>query len=236
MIMWSVNMTDVTTPDQGALPRARSVLVVCAHPDDESFGLGAVIAAFEESGAPTTVLCFTHGEASTLGSDVGDLGVVRSRELADAALELGVHEVELLHYGDGHLSEEPLDRLSAHVDDMIDRSDPDLVLVFDEGGITGHADHCRATEAALSAANERGIAVLAWAIDEEVATALNHEFGAGFVGRNASEIDLRTHVDRTRQRHAIDRHVSQASDNPVLRRRLALQGDQEVLRWLAPPR
>ncbi|MBW4029400.1 MAG: PIG-L family deacetylase [Acidobacteria bacterium] len=230
-------MTNETaTLSRETLPEARSVLVVCAHPDDESFGLGAAISTFGESGASTTVLCFTHGEASTLGADVGDLGQVRSEELATAAVELGVRDVELLHYGDGRLSEESLGELSDHVDQMIDRSTADLLLVFDEGGITGHADHCRATEAALAAARERGLAVLAWAMDDEVATALNQEFGAGFIGREANEIDLSTHVDRSRQRRAIACHVSQASDNPVLRRRLVLQGDREVFRWLVPPR
>jgi len=230
-------MTNETaTLSRETLPEARSVLVVCAHPDDESFGLGAAISTFGESGASTAVLCFTHGEASTLGVDVGDLGQVRSEELATAAVELGVRDVELLHYGDGRLSEEPLEELSDHVDQMIDRSTADLLLVFDEGGITGHADHCRATEAALLAARKRGVAVLAWAMDGEVATALNQEFGAGFIGRDASQIDLSTRVDRSRQRRAIACHVSQASDNPVLRRRLALQGDREVFRWLVSPR
>jgi hypothetical protein len=43
-------------------------------------------------------------------------------------------------------------------------------------------------------------------------------------------------VDRARQHRAIACHVSQATDNPVLRRRLALQGDREVFRWLREPR
>src|SRR5664280_261786 len=61
------------------LPTTRSVLAVCAHPDDESFGLGAALATFDESGTSTSVLCFTHGEASTLGADTPELGRVRAR-------------------------------------------------------------------------------------------------------------------------------------------------------------
>jgi len=38
-----------------------SVLAVVAHPDDESFGLGAVLASFAETGARVSVLCFTRG-------------------------------------------------------------------------------------------------------------------------------------------------------------------------------
>ena len=230
-------MTNTTVPSgREIMADAHFVLVVCAHPDDESFGLGAAISTFAASDTPTSVLCFTHGEASTLGHDVADLGRVRSEELAAAAVELGVQDVELLHYGDGRLVDEPLNRLSEDVMRMIDRSAADLLLVFDEGGITGHADHCRATEAALAAANERGIKVLAWAMSDEVASALNQEFGTEFIGRNATQIDVRTRVNRDRQQRAIACHVSQANDNPVLRRRLELQGDREVFRWLATPR
>ena len=49
------------------LPRVKSVLAVCAHPDDESFGFGGVLSAFSDSGSATSVVCLTCGEASTLG-------------------------------------------------------------------------------------------------------------------------------------------------------------------------
>ncbi len=225
----------MSTLSHESLPDARSVLVVCAHPDDESFGLGAAISTFGESGASTAVLCFTHGEASTLGADVDDLGAVRSRELRAAAAELGVDDVELLHYGDGRLEEESIDELITHVHQMMDRSGADLLLVFDEGGITGHADHCRATDAALAAAVERGVPVLAWAMAGDVAATLNEEFGTRFIGRDDAHVDVRTRVDRSRQQRAILRHETQATDNPVLRRRLTLQGDREVFRWLRTP-
>lgn len=44
-----------------ALPDWSSLLVVMAHPDDESFGLGAVISAFVAQGTRASVLCFTRG-------------------------------------------------------------------------------------------------------------------------------------------------------------------------------
>ena len=50
-----------------AFPHWSSVLAVCAHPDDESFALGALLHHLAAHGAETSVLCFTHGEASTLG-------------------------------------------------------------------------------------------------------------------------------------------------------------------------
>jgi len=48
------------------LPAWPSVLAVIAHPDDESFGLGAVIDQFTAAGTAVHILCYTHGEASTL--------------------------------------------------------------------------------------------------------------------------------------------------------------------------
>lgn len=218
-----------------ALPSAARVLAVCAHPDDESFGLGAVLCAFADAGAASAVLCFTHGEASTLGDDGRDLGVVRAEELAGAAVELGVGDVELLDYRDGALDAEPLSELAAHVRDSVARLGPDLLLVLDEGGVTGHPDHERATQAALAAGADAGLGVLAWALSAPVAEALNDEFSAGFVGRGVGDVDVVLRVDRTRQHRAIARHASQATDNPVLARRLALQEDVEVLRWLRVP-
>jgi LmbE family N-acetylglucosaminyl deacetylase len=53
------------------LPDWPVALVVVAHPDDESFGLGAVIEAFVTSGTTVHVLCLTKGEASTVGAEVG---------------------------------------------------------------------------------------------------------------------------------------------------------------------
>ncbi len=55
------------------LPHWERVLVVVAHPDDESFGLGAVLSSFVDAGADVSVLCFTQGEASTLHGVEGDL-------------------------------------------------------------------------------------------------------------------------------------------------------------------
>lgn len=218
------------------LPDAHSVLVVCAHPDDESFGLGAALAKLGEAGSSTSVLCFTHGEASSLGANYGDLGRVRAGELAAAASELGVEYVELLDYRDGRLAEETLDELVAPIRRAIERAKVDLLLVFDEGGITGHPDHCRATEVAIAAASELDLPVLAWALSQRVTEMLNSEFSAGFVGRRDEELDYVVSVERTRQRRAIDQHVSQATDNPVLGRRLELQGNREAFRWLSRPR
>lgn len=226
------------------LPAARSILAVCAHPDDESFGLGALLGSFRAQGTTIGVLCFTQGEASTLHQAqtfppaAGSLRALRSAELAAASEVLGIGRVELRDHADGGLDRVPLDVLADDVADVAAGPPPaDLLLVFDQGGITGHPDHCRATEAARQAGTRLGIPVLAWAIPARVADELNAEFGAGFVGRPDHELPVRVSVDRDLQLAAIACHASQATDNPVLRRRLALLGSVEAARWLpgAPP-
>ena len=216
----------------GSLGLGARVLAVVAHPDDESFGLGAVIVAFSRLGSDTALLCFTHGGASSLHGVDGDLHGVRQSELTRAAATLGVGAVRLLDYPDGKLDVMSLDTLRTDVEAMIKRFHPDMLLVFDKGGVTGHPDHTRATEAAISSA--RGdFPVVAWALPQEVAAALNLEFGTAFCGRPPAELDFRLPVDRATQRRAIACHASQASDNPVLWRRLELLGDTEWLRILS---
>lgn len=215
-----------------AFQSTSSVLAVCAHPDDESFGLGALLHRFGASGVATSVLCFTHGEASSLGTSQGALHDIRREELLAAAAELGVGRVELLDYPDSALESVPLEDLVADVTRLVGAVEADLILVFDEGGVTGHPDHQRATVAALRAAPE--LPVLAWSLPRRVAEALNAEFAAAFVGRDEHEIDLVLDVERDAQRRAISRHTSQCGDNPVLWRRLELLGGREALRWLRP--
>lgn len=215
-----------------ALSSDAPALAVCAHPDDESFGLGAVLAALTRAGVGCGLLCFTQGEASTLGAGDGALRQVRAAELAAAAEVLGLERTTLLDYPDGALGEVPLSELEEHVSEQARRSGARTLLVFDEGGVTGHPDHCRATEAALAAARRDDLSVLAWTVPSDTAHRLNVEFGTRFVGRPADGIDLTLAADRPLQAAAIACHASQSADNPVLRRRLELLGPTEHVRVL----
>ena len=222
-----------TVAPTSTLPKATELLAVCAHPDDESFGLGGVLQSFVEQGTRVRVLCFTHGEASTLSASSRSLGELRAEELDDAARVLGLTAVRLHGYPDGHLADVKLEELAMRVDEEVGTAE--LLLTFDEGWITGHPDHVRATEAALVLGASRGLPVLGWALPQAVATRLNTDLGTGFVGRRAEEVDFAVEVDRVRQREAIACHASQSADNPVLWRRLELLGTSEHLRWLMPP-
>ena len=214
------------------MPRYRRVLAVCAHPDDETFGLGALISALVEDGARVDLLCLTLGEASTLGASE-DLGPRRSRELGCAARLLGIERVTLGDHPDGGLLAVPLQVLADEVVRIA--GDADALLAFDHGGITGHPDHQRATDAAIEAARRLDIPVLAWALPQRVAAQLDEELGVPFVGRTDDELTHLLAVDRTRQLAAMTCHGSQLADNPVPRRRIQLQGPVEHLRILHDP-
>ena len=97
------------------LPDWRHALVVVAHPDDETFGPGAIADSLAAGGAAVHVLCFTHGEASTLNENHAELSQARDAELRQAAAELGAATVTLLDYPDGHLADIAPDELSAQV-------------------------------------------------------------------------------------------------------------------------
>ncbi|MGI9053333.1 MAG: PIG-L deacetylase family protein [Ilumatobacteraceae bacterium] len=74
-------------------------MVVVAHPDDEAFGCGSLIAHAASGGADVTVLCATRGEAGEPSPAMGpaiDLGATRAGELLDAVRVLGGRNVELL--------------------------------------------------------------------------------------------------------------------------------------------
>ena len=222
-------------PRRSLLPSWSRVLVVVAHPDDETFGLGAVIDLLTRTGAEVRVLCFTRGEASTLNEIGASLHTVREGELRQAGALLGVAGVELLDYGDGRLAAIPEAELAAQVLLAVASYRADGLLVFDETGITGHPDHRAATRAAVHAASSRGLPVLAWALPGLVADQLRAETGQPFAGQPPDRLDMSLPVDRSAQRRAAAEHASQISPASVLWRRLELLGDYEHLRWLSRP-
>ena len=139
-------------PVSTRLPAWSTVLAVVAHPDDESFGLGAILDAFHRAGTRTAVLCLTRGEASTLHGAAGELSAVRGREFAAAARTLGVTDTVLRDFPDGALADVCRSRLVGEVIDAARAVRADGLLVFDPSGVTGHPDHAAATDAALLAA------------------------------------------------------------------------------------
>ncbi len=211
---------------------AGPVMAVVAHPDDESFGLGALLAMFANQGRPVSVLCFTHGEASTVGA-AADLGEVRRRELRDAAAVLGIEQVTLLDLPDGALHTYAEGELDAHIEAWFDATTAAFV-VFEPQGVTGHTDHRAVTAAAERIADRRKLPVVEWGIDPTTADQLQQQHGARFraIADGPAVVDVA--VDREGQLAAIRCHRSQLDDGAIVFKRLALQGNIERIRVRRP--
>ena len=221
--------------DSTALPTWDRVLAVVAHPDDESFGLGAILSTFADAGAAVDVLCLTRGEASTLHGVEGDLSLIRELELRAAADALGARAVDLRALPDGGLSVLPDSVLDDEIDRAVTATRPDGMVTFDTTGISGHPDHVAAAEAAIRAGGRHEVGVLAWTLPDAICRTLADEGYAGFLGRPDDGIHLELTVDRAAQQAAVGCHPSQAVPGSVLWRRLELQGETEYLRWLHRP-
>lgn len=229
---------ETTTPSASPslltqLSGIKEVLAVVAHPDDESFGLGGLLAALVNSGRRVRVLCLTHGEASTLGAST-NLGQIRAAELACATKELKVAQVALEDWPDGHLADQDLDAIMARIDAEVGGAD--ALISFEPSGITGHPDHQIATRLTAQIAKQRGLLLLEWGVPEAVASQLRQEFGAPITGLSPDTSVLASiAVDRVQQWAAIGCHTSQHPENAVLARRLELTGDQEWVRIHSAP-
>jgi LmbE family N-acetylglucosaminyl deacetylase len=87
------------------------------------------------------VLCYTHGDASTLHDAEGDLASIRVGELALAGQMPGAVPVRLLGYPDGALTEVGLTVLSAHVVGLAGKVGTDGLIAFGCDGVAGHPAH-----------------------------------------------------------------------------------------------
>jgi N-acetyl-1-D-myo-inositol-2-amino-2-deoxy-alpha-D-glucopyranoside deacetylase len=156
------------------------ILLVHAHPDDETINNGATMALYAALGATVTLVTCTRGEEgevlipelSHLAASATDgLGAHRVTELAVAMKELGVTDHRFLGEGaklyrdSGMMGTEPNNRpdvfwqadleeaadLLVHV---IDEVKPHVLITYDEFGGYGHPDHIQAHRVAMRAAEK----------------------------------------------------------------------------------
>jgi mycothiol S-conjugate amidase len=156
----------------------RRLLICYAHPDDESFGLGALIAKYVEEGVDVYLICATDGAAGSMDEEhlAGGKTVreVRLSELDCAAQTLGLKEVFMLGYRDSGMmgnaeNENPAslwynwqqtpDEVTRRVTEVIRQVQPQVIITFNEYGGYGHPDHIaiqQATVAAMQVVNDPG--------------------------------------------------------------------------------
>jgi mycothiol S-conjugate amidase len=154
-------------PSQGT----QRLLIVYAHPDDESFGNAGTIARYTAAGTDVHYVCATRGECGTVAPErlagYTDIAELRTHELRQAATALNMTSVHFLGYRDSGMhgtednkhpqafTQAPLARVTEQVTGLIRALKPQVVLTFNSYGGYGHPDHImahRATTAAFALA------------------------------------------------------------------------------------
>jgi N-acetyl-1-D-myo-inositol-2-amino-2-deoxy-alpha-D-glucopyranoside deacetylase len=155
---------------------SRRLLLVHAHPDDETINNGATMARYVAEGAQVTLLTCTLGEEGEilvpeleqLAADQADqLGGYRIWELRAAMTALGVSDIRFLggpgRYRDSGMMGTPangharafwnadLDEAVAHAVAVVRDVRPQVVVTYDENGGYGHPDHIQAHRVAMGA-------------------------------------------------------------------------------------
>ena len=154
------------------------LLLVHAHPDDETINNGATMAMYRQQGVQVTLVTCTRGEEGEvlvpelahLASHHNDeLGLHREGELADAMAELGVLDFRFLGAPErkfrdsGMMNTEPnkrpdnfwnanLDEAANYLVEIILEVKPHVLVTYDEIGGYGHPDHIQAHRVAMRAA------------------------------------------------------------------------------------
>lgn len=144
----------------------RRLLLVHAHPDDESIGTGATMARYAAEGAQVTLVTCTLGEmgeiipASLRSMTPDELGQYRVGELAAACAALGVADHRFLggpgRWRDSGMmgtppNEDPrcfwqaaLDFAAGQLARIIEQNEPHVIVSYDANGFYGHPDHIQA--------------------------------------------------------------------------------------------
>lgn len=125
-------------------PTPRRLLGVWAHPDDEGYLSGGLMARVADAGGSVTVITATLGEQGTPDADLAgsnSFGERRRRELVASLAELGVTDLRLLGLGDGQLPEADAAAQVSAIAAVIDEVQPEVIVTFGPDGLTWHPDH-----------------------------------------------------------------------------------------------
>ena len=157
---------------------SKRLLLVHAHPDDETINNGVTMAKYAALGAQVTLVTCTRGEEgevlvtelANLASDKDDkLGEHREVELKDAMAQLGINDFRFLgapnkKWRDSGMMGTPqnergnvfwqadLDEASHELVKIILEIQPQVLITYDEFGGYGHPDHIKAHQVAMRAA------------------------------------------------------------------------------------
>lgn len=126
-----------------------SVLAILAHPDDELF-FAPVLARMARDGGNVTLVFATSGDAGpgVSGMEPGeDLAKLREDEGRCSAFALGIAEPQFWQMGDGTLGvmarrpDSAMRGLKQKIADLIERTEPMVIMTWGPDGGYGHSDH-----------------------------------------------------------------------------------------------
>lgn len=153
-------------------PTAHNLLLIYAHPDDESFGNAGTIAHYSAAGAHVHYVCATDGECGTVVPELlngyNDIAELRRAELFCAAKTLGLASVHLLGYRDSGMrgapdnqhpqafTQAPFEQIVRQLVAVIRVIQPHVVVTFNKYGGYGHPDHIMAHRATVAAVHVAG--------------------------------------------------------------------------------
>ncbi len=194
----------MTLEPRSDLTRLGTVLAVWAHPDDETYLAGALLAGLRDRGQRAVCVTATRGEAADPASAPAEreaLARLRSRELEDALAALGVDEHHWLDYPDGGCADLDPEQPVADLTGLLEDVRPDTVITFGPDGYTGHPDHqavSRWTELAVAASTTKPDLLHAVSTQRaRVDPALDEDFGVFELGRPrmCEEDELAVHLE-----------------------------------------
>lgn len=139
---------------------APRLLVVLAHPDDESLACGATLARAAAAGVVVTIASLSRGDAGPAepGLAGARLGAQRARELEAAGRVLGATAVVSLDHADGMLPWIDGETLVADITMLIRGAAADAVITFGADGLYWHPDHIAVHERTTDAVARLGAA------------------------------------------------------------------------------
>ena len=135
-----------------------TILSVWAHPDDETYLAGGLMAAAADRGDRVVCVSLTAGEHGTSDPEAWPplrLGRRRHWEAAAAMAVLGVTEHRILGLPDGALADYDEQGLAV-VDRLLDEVEPDTIVTFGPDGVTFHPDHIAVSRWVTEAWGRRG--------------------------------------------------------------------------------
>ena len=169
-----------------------SLLIVMAHPDDESMGNGGMIFRHARAGVDVHLICATRGGAGWGGKPAGrrpeELPAIRTQELERAATVLGIQSLELWDYPDGDVAGCSQEEITQRIAATVRRRRPDVVVGWGPDGAYGHPDHI-----ALGACTDLALAGFGgshyqMAVDRPTEAAYRHAFD--LVGEDGGGLPL----------------------------------------------